>query len=190
MKTRVVLAIVVVLALGLAGSILLSTQTISNLTAEEIVARVKPGQWVEIKGIVQTDSSVLALEFKFLTGGMGDDDWELTANVQAATPTRSEFQVLSVPVKITKNTKLNNPIKSLDDIQPEMLVKLEGTYRNDSIFVAKDVAHKTAQLKANPQLEAMMVAVGKIGHVDEVRRMVTVMGIQVHITEKTNKSRE
>lgn len=184
MKTRVLFVIVIILALGLAGSVLLSTQTISNLTAEEIVARARPGQWVEIKGIVQTDSSVLALELKFLTGGMGEDDWELTAEVQAAAPTQSEFQVLSVPVKITKNTKLNNPIKSLADIQPEMLVKLEGTYHSDGIFVAKDVANKTAQPKAKPQL---IVAVGKIGQVDEARRMITVMGIQVHITEQTNK---
>ncbi len=34
MKARALLAIVVVLALGLAGSILLSTQTINNLTPD------------------------------------------------------------------------------------------------------------------------------------------------------------
>jgi hypothetical protein len=93
-----------------------------------------------------------------------------------------------VPVKITKNTKLNNPIKSLDDIQEEMLVKLEGTYQN-GIFVAKDIANKTAQLKTKPQPETM-IAVGKIDHVDDTKRTITVMGIQVHITEKTNESRE
>lgn len=163
MKTRALLVIVVILALGLIGSILLSTQTINNLTPEEIVARVKSGQWVEIKGIVQADSSVLALEFKFLTGGMGDDDWELTANVQAATPARSEFRVLAVPVKITENTKLNKPIKNLDDIQPGMLVKLEGIYRNDGIFVAKDIVDETAQLKARLKLEAVIVAWEKSG---------------------------
>jgi hypothetical protein len=36
----------------------------------------------------------------------------------------------------------------------------------------------------------MITTVGKIGAIDEAKRMVTVMGIQVHIAAQTNKSRE
>ncbi|RIK78069.1 hypothetical protein DCC62_08405 [candidate division KSB1 bacterium] len=183
MNVRILFSLVVLLALGLAGGILLSTQAMGNLTSDEIFARAKSGDWVEIKGIVQADYSVLAVEFKFLGSGMGDDDWELTGKVRAASPLKSEIHVASVVAQITANTKLNKPIKGFDDIQAEMLVKLEGTYRDEGIFVAKDVSSKAAQLKDKPQLAQIIEAVGRIGHVDEERRTIVVMGIQVHITD-------
>lgn len=183
MNARVLSSLVVLLALSLAGSILLSTQAIGNLTPGEIFARARPGDWVEIKGIVQADDSVLAVEFKFLGSGMGDDDWELTGKVRAASPIKSEIHIASVVAQITENTKLNKPIKSIDDIQAEMLIKLEGTYQDRGIFVAKDVSSKTAQLKDKPQLAKIIDAVGRIGRVDEERRTLDVMGIQVHFTD-------
>lgn len=186
MKVYVFVAIIIVVASGLVVGVLQSVQPSKKWTAAEIVAKAKPGQWVEVKGIVQPDLSVQTLEIRILSNGLGNDDWELEAKVLAVTPAKSEFQILSLPVKVMKATKLNNPIKRIDDVKPEMLIKLEGTYLSDGTFQAKDVENTTAKLKDKPQLAAMIEAVGKIGQVDEAKHMITVMGIQFHIAEKTD----
>jgi len=185
MKVRISLPAIVILALCLLGSIPLSAQTIKKWTPADIMAKAEPGQWVELEGSVQKDLSVLALEIEFLTGDFMDDDWELTAKVQAVTPAKNEFQVLLVPVKVAKDAEFGNSITSLADVTPGMLIELDGTYLKDGIFLAKEIENKTKKLEAKPQLDTMIEAVGKIGHVDEAKQIITVMGIQFHITEKT-----
>jgi len=185
MKVRYALSTFVILALCLLGSVSLSAQTVKKWTPADIVANAKPGQWVELEGIAQKDLSVLALEIEFLTGDFMDDDWELNGKVQAVNHPENEFQVLVVPVKVSKNTQFDKGIKSLTDVTPGMLVELEGTYLKDGVFLAKEVEKNTERLKAQPQLDTMVEAVGKVEQVDEAKRMITVMGIQFHITEKT-----
>jgi hypothetical protein len=187
MKLRVWLPIIVIFALCLFGGTPLRAQKIKKWTLAEIITNAKPGQWVEIDAVIRKDQSVLALEIEFPTGDFMDDDWKLLAKVRAITPTKNEFQVLSVPVKVTKNTEFDEEegIKSLEDIKPEMLVKIEGTYMKDGIFLAKEVEDKTKKLKAEPEFDRMLEVVGKVGQVDEARRIITLMGIQFHITEET-----
>lgn len=48
------------------------------------------------------------------------------------------------------------------------------------------VDDRTSKLKAKPQLDTMIEAVGKIGQVDAAKQMINVRGIQFHIAEKTN----
>jgi hypothetical protein len=185
MKAAISLATTVLLTLCLLNSVPAVAQTIKKWTPADIVAQAKPGQWVELEGIVQKDLSVLALEIEFLTGDFMDDDWELKAKVQAVTPTKNELQVLSVPVKVTKDTDFEKGIKSLDDIMPGMLIELDGTYLKDGVFLAKEVENASERLKANPHLDTMVEAVGKVGQVDEAKQSLIVMGIQFHINEKT-----
>ena len=185
MKVRDSLVSIVTLALCLLGSLPLSAQTIKKWTPADIVAKAKPGQWVDIDGVIQKDRSVHALEVEFLTGDFMDDDWELIAKVQAVNQQENEFQVLSLPVKVSKNTQFDKGIKSLAEVKPGMLVELEGTYLKDGVFLAKEIENKTDRLKTNPQLETFVEAVGQIGQVDEAKRIITVMGIQFHVTEKT-----
>ena len=173
------------LAFWALGSVPLSAQTGPKWTPAEIVAKVKPGHWVELEGIIQKDLSVLTLEIEFLTGDFMDDDWELTAKVLAVNPAKNEFQVLSVPVRVTEETDFDNDNTSLADLSPGMLVELDGTYLKDGVFLADEVENKTERLKAKPQLDARIEAVGKVGHVDEAKRIITVMGVEFHITEKT-----
>jgi hypothetical protein len=66
-----------------------------------------------------------------------------------------------------------------------MLVKIEGTYMKDGIFLAKEVDNRTKKLKAEPEFDTMLEVVGKVEQVDEAKRMITVMGIQFHVTEET-----
>jgi hypothetical protein len=163
----------------------LPAQTIKKWTPAEIVAKAKPGHWVEIDGVVQKDQSVRALEIEFQAGDFMDDDWKILGKVRTVTPAKNEFQVLSVPVKLTKDTEFDDGIKSVNDIKPEMLVELEGTYLNDGIFLAKEVDDKSKKRKTEPPFDTMLEIVGKVGQVDEAKRTITVMGIQFHITEET-----
>lgn len=185
MKARISLPAIVIWTVCLLGCVPLCAQTIKKWTPAEIVAKAKPGQWVELEGTVQKDLSVLALEIEFLTGDFMDDDWELTAKVQAVTLAKNEFQVLLVPVKVAKDTEFGNGITSLAEVTPEMLIELDGTYLKEGIFLAKEIENKTKKLKAKPQWDTMIEAAGKIGHVDEAKQIITVMGIQFYITDKT-----
>ena len=179
------LSTILILTTCFLGSIPLRAQTIKKWTPAEIIAKAKPGQWVEIDGAIQKDQSVRALEVEFRTGDFMADDWKLLAKVRAVNPATNEFQVLSVPVKVTKDTEFEDGIKSVSDIKPEMLVKLEGTYLNDGIFLAKEVEDRNKKLKTDPEFDTMLEVVGKVGQADEVKRIITVMGIQFHITEET-----
>jgi hypothetical protein len=163
----------------------LRAQTVKRWTPAEILAHAKPGQWVEIDGVLQKESAVLALEIEFRAGDFMDDDWRLLAKVKEVTPTKNQLQVLWVPVKVTKETEFDDKLKNLEDIKPEMLLKLEGTFTNDGIFLAKEISDRSRKLKVEPDFEGMLELVGRIGQVDEAKQMITVMGIQFQITEET-----
>ncbi|MDZ7288438.1 MAG: DUF5666 domain-containing protein [candidate division KSB1 bacterium] len=185
MRLHLALPIIVILALCCPGSIPLRAQNVKKWTPAEIIANAKPGRWVEIDGLIKKDQSVLALEIEFPAGDFMDDDWRLLGKVRAVTPAKNELQMLWMLVKVTKATEFNDGIKSLEDIKPEMLVKLEGTYLKDGIFLAKEVDDRTKKLKAEPEFDRMLEVVGKVEQVDEAKRMITVMGIQFHITRET-----
>lgn len=185
MKMRETMRIIAFLTICLFAT-LLNAQSVSKWTPADIITKAVPGQWVEIEGKVQEDLSVQAVEIKFLTGDFMDDDWELRAKVQTVNAATDEFQVLSVPVRVSKHTEFDNGIKSVAEVTPGMLVKLEGSYLNDGVFLAKEVEDKTHRLKTKPQLETKIEAVGKVGQVDETKRIITVMGIQFQITEQTD----
>jgi hypothetical protein len=185
MKLRISFLAIPLLAICLPGHIPLRAQTVKRWTPAEIMAKAKPGQWVEIDGVIQKEPSALALEIEFRAGDFMDDDWRLLAKVREVTPTKNEFQVLWVPVKVTKETELDDALQSLDDIKPGMLVKLEGTFTNDGVFLAKEIDDRAKKLKAEPQFDRMLEVVGKVSQVDAAKRIITVMGIQFHITEET-----
>jgi hypothetical protein len=88
-------------------------------------------------------------------------------------------------VQVTKDTEFNEGFKRLDNIKPGMLVKIEGTYLKDGVFLAKAVDNRTQKLKAEPEFDKMIEIVGKVAQVDEAKQVVTVMGIQFQITKKT-----
>lgn len=185
MKTGISSPTIVLLTLCLLCSTPLGAQTAKKWTAADIVSKARPGQWIELEGDIQKDLSVLVLEIKFLIGDFMDDDWELRGTVRAIDLSKSEFQILSLPVNVTKDTDFDNGIESLDDIKPDYLVEIEGTYLNNGTFLAKEIDNKTDKLKTKPQYSTMIEALGKVGQVDEAKGMITMMGIQFYITEKT-----
>jgi hypothetical protein len=185
MKMRVLLAAGTIFVLCLLGSMSFGTQTKKKLSPAEIMANLKPGQWIEIDGMMRKDQPMLAVEIEFRTGDFMDDDWKILAKVQAVTPAKNEFQVLSMPVQVTKDTEFDEGFKRLDDIKPGMLVKLEGTYLKDGTFLANEVDDRTQKLKAEPEFDTMIEVLGKVAQVDTAKQLVTVMGMQFQITKET-----
>ena len=187
MKLWVALPTIGIWASCLLGMMPLHAQTTKKWTPSEILATAKPGRWVEIDAVIRKDQSVLALEIEFRAGDFMDDDWRFLAKVRTVNPAKKELQVFSVPVQIAKDTEFDEDegIRSLDDVKPEMLVKIEGTYMNDGIFLAKEVDNRTKKLKAEPEFDRTLEVLGKVGQVDEAKRTITVMGIQFQITEET-----
>src|SRR5262245_20406640 len=94
MKLRTSFSIIVLLALCPTGPIPLRAQTIKRWTPAEIVAHAKPGQWVEVDGLIQKGPIVLAMEIEFRAGDFMDDDWRLLAKVSDVNSAKSELQVL------------------------------------------------------------------------------------------------
>lgn len=185
MKVYPILLRIALGALCVLSSVPLSAQNKKKWTAAEIVAYAKPGQWVEIDGAIQKDQSVVVVEIEFPAGDFMDNDWRLLAKVSAVDTAKEEFRALWIPVKVTKDTEFEEGLKSFGDLKPEMLVKLEGTYLNNGMFLAKEIDDRARKLKAEPQFHAMLELVGKIAQVDEAKRTITVMGIQFQITEET-----
>ncbi len=185
MKLRSSFPHIVLSALCLIAPIQLPAQSVKRWTPAEILANAKPGQWVEIDGLLQKESVVVALEIEFRAGDFLDDDWKLLAKVREVIPAKNELQVLWVPVKVTKETEFDDDLHSLDDIKPEMLLKLEGTFTNDGVLLAKEIGDRSRKLKVEPQFDGMLEVVGRVGQVDEEKQIITVMGIQFHITEET-----
>jgi hypothetical protein len=172
-----------VLTIWLLGNIPLTAQ--DKWTPADIMAKAKPGMWVKLEGMVQEDLSVLAGEIRFLTGDFMDDDWELKAKVDTVGPAENSFQVLAIPVKVTRETDFDKGIRSMDDIKPGMFIELEGTYLKDGVFLAKEIEDVTDRKKNRLPSERKIEAVGKVGQVDETKGTISVMGIQFYITEKT-----
>ena len=185
MKIRVSFPAVLILTLGLLGGIPLRAQSLKKWTPAQILASIKPGQWVEIDGVIREQHSVFALEVELRTGDFMDDDWRLLALVRSVAPANSELRVFSVPVKVTKDTEFDDKITGLADLKPGMLVKLEGTFLNDGVFLAKEVDDKSRKLQAEPHFDSMLEVVGRVGQVDVEKRVITVMGIPFHINEET-----
>lgn len=176
---------IAVFALCLLGDTPLHAQRNKKWTPAEIFANVKVGQWIEIEGAVQPDQSVTAVEIEFRTGDLMDDDWQLQAKVKSVAPEKSEFQVFSVPVRATKDTEFDDDLGGVNDLKPEMSVKLEGTYLNEGIFLAKEVDIRTRKRRAEPRTVEKVEVVGKVAQIDEAKQVITVMGIRFHINEQT-----
>src|SRR5688500_2634912 len=76
-----------------------------KMTADDILAALKPGQWVELEGTVHQDFSVLCTEIKLLTGDLLDDDWKLTGIIRSVNKEKQAIEILRLPVKIQPETE-------------------------------------------------------------------------------------
>lgn len=187
MKTRrrLFAAVVVALLLGLAGS---GTAQIKQLTPEKVLASLKPGQWVQLEGVIQRGFTLDCSEVQILTGDFLDDDWGLTGVVRTIDKMQREARILSLPVKFDKDTEFENntgKFGGFADLKVGMLVELEGTYLKDGTFLAKEVEDESAKMAKKPKMKNEIQAMGKVEKVDVVKRTITLMGVAFQLSDKT-----
>src|SRR5687767_9740971 len=79
-----------------------------RMTTAEILATVKPGQWVQLEGTVRPDLSIVCTEIKLLTGDLLDDDWEITGAIGKVNREKQEVEILRVPIKVQPDTEFKD----------------------------------------------------------------------------------
>jgi hypothetical protein len=159
-----------------------------KMTTADILAALKPGQWVELEGNVQQDFSVLCTEIKLLTGDLLDDDWKLTGIIRSVNKEKQAIEILRLPIKIQPETEFDDDdgkMKSFTDVKTNMLVQVEGTYLKDGTLLAKEIDNESAKLTKKPQAKDKMKARGKVEEIDPTKRTITLMGITFQFTDGT-----
>jgi hypothetical protein len=159
-----------------------------EMTLAEIVAALKPGQWVRLKGIVRKDLPILCTDVRFLTGDFLDDDWTLTGLLSKIDQEKQQIEILGLPIKINKGTvfqKFTGTGKGFADLEVDMLLQVQGTYLKDGTFLAKEVENETGDLITDPEEKYQVDATGKVDKIDSAKRRITLMGITFQLTDQT-----
>ncbi len=183
MKARVYVFIALIAALSSAAA-----QIKMKKTPAEVMAALKPGQWVKMEGVIQKDFSVLCMDIKALTGDLLEDDWEITAVVRKIEKEKQELALLLLPVKIQPSTEFEDKtgmVKEFADLKPGMLVEADGMYLKDGTFLPKEIENVSAELAGEPRLQNEAEIVGKVDKINVDKRTVTVMGVTFHIIAAT-----
>lgn len=189
MNRRIHLLVIIAVALLSITVSFQEAQAGKKMKMAEILEALKPGQWVELEGVVQRDLTALCSKVKFLTGDFFDDDWEVRGLVRTVNKTNQEIEIMRLPVKVHKDTEFKygaETFNSFADLKTDMLVNVEGTYLKDGTFLAKQVEDKAEKLGRKPDLKNEVQVVGRIGSVDTMKGTVTVMGILFKLTDRTS----
>jgi len=163
-------------------------QTVKHPTATDHLATLKIGQWIQLDGTVKGETSVQCTELKQLGGDFLDDDWSIQGALQAVDPGRQEFTIGGCHIQVTTSTTYDDPfhkIKGLHDLRPGMLLDVEGTFLRTGILLAAEVDDESKEMARRPQLKDVVEVVGRIEKVDTKLRIISVMGVQFEVTEKT-----
>ncbi|MCL4705888.1 hypothetical protein KJ068_12045 [bacterium] len=161
------------------------------MTPAEIMAALKPGQWVQMEGTIQKDLTVMCTQLKIMTGDFLDDDWSLVGVVRKVDQEKQQMEIMRIPVKVHKDTEYENEagtFKGFSQVKVGSFVEVEGTYLKDGTFLAKEVEDESQKLAEDSGLENTIEAEGKVEKVDVAKSTFTVMGMTIKITNQT-KSR-
>lgn len=156
----------------------------------DLFKTVKPGQWIQVDGVLQRNMSVRASEVKVLTGDLQNDDWELLGVVRRLNNKRKEFYIMNIRVRTSKETEFEHwddekadLFKDFSNLKNGMLVEVEGTFLKDGTFLALEVQNETG----NPKRDLDEVSVtGKVQKINPSRKTVTVMGTVFEIRKQTD----
>lgn len=181
----VALAAALVLALAPGAG---RSQTTKRPTASDHLATLKVGQWIQLDGTVKGDASAWCTELKQLAGDFLDDDWSIQGAVQAVDPGRQEFTIGGCHIQVSASTTYEDPhhkIKGLHDLRPGMLLDVEGTFLRTGTLLAAEVDDESDELARRPHLKDVVEIVGRVEKVDAKLRLISVMGVQFEVTDKT-----
>jgi predicted RNA-binding protein len=164
----------------------------TKMTSKEMIAALKPGQWVKVKGTVQSDSVIACNEMRILIGDFLDDDWSVTGAVRKIDQENRKIEILRLPIKINEDAKFESDedesFAGIADLKAGMFLEIGGTYLKDGIFLAGEVDDKSERLEEEPELKHEIRAEGKVEKVDAANHRFTLMGMAFQITAET-KSR-
>jgi hypothetical protein len=163
-------------------------QVKGRMTTADILAALKPGQWVELEGTVRPDLSVLCTEIKLLTGDLLDDDWQITGIIRKINKEKQEIEIGRLPIKIQPQTDFDDDhetFKSFADVKTNMLIQVEGTYLKDGTFLANEIENNSAKLLEKPERKDRLEVRGRVEHIDPTSRTITLMGMSFQLTERT-----
>ncbi len=179
---------VVALALAAVGA----GEVQTKLTPKEMIAALKPGQWVKVKGTVQNDSLITCNEIRILIGDFLDDDWSVTGAVRKIDRENRQLEILRLPIKINEDAKFESDedknFAGIADLKVGMFLEVGGTYLKDGTFMSGEIDDKSERLEEKPELENEIRAEGKVEKVDAVNHRFILMGMKFKI-DKTTRSR-
>jgi hypothetical protein len=165
------------------------TQGRAKMTPAEILAVIKPGQWMHLEGVIQKDFSVMCTEARIITGDIPENKWSITTVARSIDPAKKELKMLRLLIKTQMDTefesKTNFTFKSFADLKAGMFLEVDGTYLKDDTFLAVEIEDISTELVADPSLENQVELDGKVEKVDIPKLTVTLMGVTFHIVDKT-----
>ncbi len=156
--------------------------------AAAYVSGLKTGRWIQLEGVTRRLPTASCTHVGQLAGDFLDDDWSLRGTVSAIDPAKREFSIGACRVRATDNTNFDNPrgvFRGFADLRAGMLVEVDGTYLQSRILLADEIDDESEELVHEPRLRTQIAVVGKIERLDARKRVVTVMGIEFHLTDKT-----
>lgn len=164
-------------------------QTTANRAPADPLASLKTGQWIRLEGTVRGGASAWCTGLRQLAGDFLDDDWSLRGPVQSVDPVKQEFLIAGCRVVVTEDTsyegKPRESLTGIQDVRPGMVLDIEGTFVADRGLVSAEVDDESDEVAGKPHLKDRIEIVGRIQRVDTRSRLVTVMGIEFQITDKT-----
>lgn len=152
------------------------------------IATMRPGGWVQLEGDLRGPRSVSCTEVGQLAGDFLDDDWSLRGTVRAVDRARREFAIGGCRVRVDEDTFYDNPkgtFRGFADVRDGILVEVDGTFLQSGVLLAAEVDDESEELTEQPKLSGRLAAVGRIERIDSRKRIVTVMGIEFQLTDKT-----
>ena len=195
MNARTLSFVTALAAMLCVGADLGMTQTIKRLTPAEIIAEIRPGQWMKLEGkVVQPGLPVLCTEVQFLTGDFKEDDWSITGAVRRVDLEKKEMELFVLLPIITKDdTEFKNRDKdatftSFADVKVGMLVEADGTYLKDGTFLSVEVEDEKEKLAKKPEAKGEVEATGRVEKWEADNQTITMMGITFQLNDRT-KSR-
>jgi predicted RNA-binding protein len=169
----------VALALVAVGSV----RAQKRMTPDEMIAALKPGQWLKVEGITQGDSSVICEEIQLLIGDFLDDEWSVVGVVQKIDKENRIIEILRLPIKIDEDAEFEHKgkgFKGIADLKVGMFLEVGGTYLKNGTFLASEVEDKSAKQEKENEIRVE----GKVEKVDAAKHKFTLMGIAFQITDK------
>ncbi len=157
-------------------------------TAAAHLSGLRAGQWIQLEGTATGPSSVSCTELGQLAGDFLDDDWSLKGAVRAIDAAKREFAIGGCRVRVNENTTYDNPrgtFRGFSDLRAGMLVEVDGAFLHGRMLLAAEVDDESDEMVRQPKVRDQVEVLGKIERVDARRSMVTVMGIEFHVTAKT-----